>query len=87
MDSNYKITLQVDMRPPIEWPSWIPAPVVGDEVTGQFGEQAFAAKVIRRAWGLASEAETGKLEAVLVVTAETPQPAKPGRASVHQLRI
>lgn len=84
---DYKVILQVDMQPAIEWPPGIPAPVVGDEVSGQLGGAAFSAKVVRRAWGVGPAPSTDVQTVALVITAETPQPAKPARASVEPLRI
>ncbi len=84
---DYKVILQVDMRPAQVWPSDVPTPMVGDEVTGALGGDAFAALVVKRAWGIAPAPTTGVPTVALVITAETPQSVQREPASVQPLRL
>lgn len=87
MENDYKVILAIDAQHDIEWPLNVPAPLVGDEVSGQMGGADFRGTVTKRAWGVGPAPGTDVMTVVLVITVETPQPTKPARASVEPLRI
>lgn len=84
MATGYKVLLRLDQHPAFDWPPGASAPLVGDKISGMFNGSLYEAAVISRHWNFdPADAET----AVLVVTAETPQPRKSGSASVQPIRM
>lgn len=79
--NNYSAHLLLDGKLKIEWPDGAPTPHVGDQVAGKPGGQHFIASVTARTWTLDADTST----VALVITAETPQPAKRGSATVERL--
>lgn len=83
----YKVNINFDGRETLPWPSDLPAPVVGDEITGQFGGGDLRGKVMSRTWGLGPWPGSLQMVAVLTITVESPKSAQPGQATVQPLRL
>lgn len=81
--NNYTAHLLLDGKLKIEWPDGAPTPHVGDQVAGRPSGQHFVANVTARTWTL--DADTPAV--ALVITVETPEPAKRGSATVIPLRF
>lgn len=79
--NSYTAHLLLDGKVKIAWPEGAPTPQVGDQVAGKPDGQHFVANVTGRAWTIGVDTTT----VALVITAETPQPARRGSATVERL--
>lgn len=84
---SYKVIVVFDGQSSQPWPEGLPAPIVGDEITGYVGNANIRGSVTKRTWGMWVEPATTEPVAVMTITVESPKSAQPARATVQHLKL
>ncbi|MGK5020713.1 hypothetical protein [Janthinobacterium sp. LB2P10] len=87
MDENqYAASLFIENKKSIPWPPGVPLPVVGDLVLIEHDGETYSLKVESRLFAVVPD-EDGEMKALITIRAISQPVARPGRASVHPLKI
>lgn len=88
MDENqYAAEILLDRKTSIPWPEGIPMPIAGDLVLIEHEGVPYSMKVSARLWAVAPKEETGEIEAIITIQAQSQPVGGQERASIHPLKF
>ncbi|MDN2697179.1 hypothetical protein O0882_12720 [Janthinobacterium sp. SUN073] len=82
-NETYVVRLAVDANTSVPWPKDVPAPAVGDKITGLIHGLAVKGTVVEREWGVDFAPGKAVIASVLTITVESQSVAQPKQAKGH----
>ncbi|MDO8039466.1 hypothetical protein [Janthinobacterium sp. SUN137] len=82
-NETYVVRLALDANAPVPWPKAVPAPAVGDKITGLIHGLTVNGTVVEREWGVDFAPGKAVIASVLTITVESQSVAQPKPATGH----
>ncbi|MDN2710641.1 hypothetical protein O0880_14545 [Janthinobacterium sp. SUN118] len=86
-NETYVVKLALDANAPVPWPKDVPAPAVGDKITGLIHGLAVKGTVVEREWGVDFAPGKAVIATALTITVKSQALARPKSATVQPLKL
>jgi hypothetical protein len=86
-NETYLVRLELDVHTLVPWPKGVPAPAVGDKISGLIHGLGIKGVVIGREWGLDFAPGTAVTASVLTLIVESQSAVPPKSATVQPLKL
>ena len=86
-NETYEVMLALDANASVPWPKGVPAPAVGDKITGLIHGLAVKGTVVEREWGVDFAPGKAVIATVLTITVKSQSVAQPKSATVQPLKL